>query len=423
MKRLVTWILMLAIFLMPACGVNTKQIPIKIEQQQTKGTCWAATLRMMVEKYKDVEIKECEVMNAINDRYGPPMADIDCCVPQPLTIKVSLEELLGIRKLYKIDLSAFGVSPAIMTQLPAATAADASTDKKAIAPVVVKAPDKLPAVFINPVPDMHPVTFLHPKTVQKLMGLLKEEIIKAGFTVETDKNKPHPLIVSLGIQAPRTISIMAKLEKNAPEAFHVDVSNLSYKTDSEVMRKALAGLVGKIKAKMPSEVAKAQAAPKAPMMIEIPNIPFLKSCQRGGDYQDIFVALDIVFKFRYQFFNRALTWDEVKSAINNGFVIMSMIAQPLGSSAHMHLITGYYENGKEQMLIIAETTLGMEYWTSYRDYLGSGRNVWEFAAVVTEEPSSKPMCNKVFEDYVCLKSQPTVSLTERIENFFRSLLN
>lgn len=237
MSRFLTTAAMVAlgIFLLTSCGNSPVQHTVKhkIRQQETTGSCWLASLRMIVETYKNVEVKECTLYNEINNFYGGGMAAYDCCA------KPTLE------------------------------------------------------------PDLQALV-----------------------------------------------------------------------------------------------------------------------CGRGGMLPEIYALMDLVLELDYKQFSRALTWEEVKSSIDNGFLIMSLMSHPLYGSAHAHIISGYVERDGKHFLVISETTLGMVIELEYEKYLGTGRSVWEMSFVFTMEKSPTPSCNMVFGDLICVKNTKTPNLIDRIKAFF-----
>jgi hypothetical protein len=141
-------------------------------------------------------------------------------------------------------------------------------------------------------------------------------------------------------------------------------------------------------------------------------------CARGGEMAELFAMTDIVLKLDYKYYNRAMTWNEVTSAIDNGFLIMSLISQPLFGNGHAHIISGYVERDGKHYLIISETTLGQVIEIEYEVYLGRGMGVFEAAMVFTMEPTVEPTCSMVFGELVCKANVQSESLLSRILRFF-----
>lgn len=282
MKRFLSITIFLTVIL-GSCAHSQNSLDIPLYQQQTKQTCWAATLRSVIKHYKKFDIKECELIREINKVRG---INLDCCLLDKADEAAKKEE------------------------------ACKNSCKKAPA-----APERAPT----------------PKTTPP-EGSSKDASSEGPLDANTDVLK------------------------------------------------------GKLKADITVDDLKNP----------IVKIFFLQYCRRGGNLVDVMIAVEAVFKLKYTFHARPLTFDEIVYHVDQGHMILAGRTHPTGGG-HINFIVGY--NKEDKTILVNEVTIGLPMVEDYNKWQGSlWKGIWDASIVITDHVPDAPTCNWVFGRLFCIEN-------------------
>jgi hypothetical protein len=153
------------------------------------------------------------------------------------------------------------------------------------------------------------------------------------------------------------------------------------------------------------------------LTIQVPN-QTKRYCQRGGSQTDIFIALELILKVKYQAYERAMTFEEIKKAVDQGFLILVGRSYLQGSFGHMHVITGY--DNASTSIQVSEVTFGFKYMVPYNKFSSSiAQGVWNYSFVIMEEKQYEPICADVFGAIRCVPNPESLTLVQKVREFFR----